>query len=192
MALIECEECGSQISDKAAQCVNCGVPATSRNSSSELNVVHPDGGTHQSAHEASFRAGHMPHGVKWFERLMLISLGIGFLVVFPDMRNGSLAPFVPLVTIIITSLLVFWASRGRSNFAKWLNGIGAVLGTIMLIPMIQEAAFVTTQSEIGNPFFGNPLYGNDVGFFVFQALLQLSAMFFLFSNKNLYWFQKKH
>ena len=192
MALIECEECGKQISDKAPQCVNCGVPVTSKNSSSELNVVHQDGGTHQSAHEASFRAGHMPHGVKWFERLMLISLGIGFLVVSPDMRNGSIGVFVPLVTIIITSLLVFWASRGRSNFAKWLNGIAAVLGTIMLVPMIQNAALVTTQSEIGNPFFGNPLYGYDVGFFVFQALLQLSAMFFLFSNKNLYWFQKKH
>ena len=30
MALIKCEECGKDISDKATQCINCGVPINSK------------------------------------------------------------------------------------------------------------------------------------------------------------------
>ena len=29
MALIDCDECGKQISDKAQHCVNCGMPIQS-------------------------------------------------------------------------------------------------------------------------------------------------------------------
>lgn len=36
MALIKCEECGKEISDKAKVCVNCGCPVESKN----VNTVH--------------------------------------------------------------------------------------------------------------------------------------------------------
>lgn len=254
MALIACEECGKQISDKSHHCVNCGMPiqsATAAPVTIEKQSPHADVGVVQGqiiSYSAATRSGKirdrttdeefefladdveglinpdilvgqireydflsdgkiiirqssgtnpksappptaqaalqpeliMPNGVKWFERLMSGSIGLGLLFVKMPTAVAGFGIGVAVVNI----LFVFWASRGRSNFAKWLNGIAVALGTIMVIPMLQSA------SMYGNPFVGNLVYGSQGGVLLVQTLMQITAIALLFGQDSKKWFEK--
>jgi hypothetical protein len=123
----------------------------------------------------------MPTGVWWFEKLMAASIVLGLLFVKVPTAVAGFGAGIGLITI----LFVFWASRGRSNFAKWLNGISVALGTIMVIPILQSA------SLYGNPLFGNPLTGSEGGLMLVQTLMQITAIALLFGNDSKEWFAKQ-
>jgi hypothetical protein len=255
MALIACEECGKQISDKAHHCVNCGMPiqsATAAPVTIEDQSLYADVGVIKGqiiSYSAATRSGKirdrttdeefefladnvegltnpdllvgqireydflsdgkifirqsqqkqptsdqpsathtqmqheltMPNGVRWFERLMAGSIALGLLFV----KMPSAVAGFGIGTAVITLLFVFWASRGRSNFAKWLNGISVALGTVMVIPVLQSA------SMYGNPLVGNLVYGSQGGLLLLQTLMQISAIALLFGNDSKKWFEKQ-
>ena len=202
MALISCEECGKQISDKAQHCVHCGAPIEKVsdapiNKPSSTQAEELDDSVKQflarnsEENNSSSRkkvdtqqALTMPNGVWWFERLMTASVAIGLLSLnFVKMPSSDKS--FGLGVAVITLLFVFWASRGRSNFAKWLNGISVALGTIMVIPVIQ------TASMYGNPLVGNPVTGSQGGLLLVQTLMQITAIALLFGNDSKKWFEKQ-
>lgn len=253
MALIVCEDCGNQISDKANHCIHCGMPIQSATAAPTIEmhdryadvgkvmgriisysattrtgkirdrttgdefefqaddveglanpdllvgqtreygflsdgkiIIRQSSGTNpKSAPPPTAQAALqpeliMPNGVKWFERLMSGSIGLGLL--FVKMPTAVAGFGIGLAVVNI--LFVFWASRGRSNFAKWLNGIAVALGTIMVIPMLQSA------SMYGNPFVGNLVYGSQGGVLLVQTLMQITAIALLFGQDSKKWFEK--
>jgi|TARA_B110000908_G_C10092445_1_gene374665 hypothetical protein len=123
----------------------------------------------------------MPKNVEWFERLMFGSVGVGLLFVKIPGQAAGFAFGVATITL----LFVLWASRGRSSIAKWLNGISVALGTLMIIPILQEAQMW------GNPFYENVVFGNNGALITLQTLMQLFAAYFLFSSESKPWFDVK-
>lgn len=275
MALIVCDECGKQISDKAQHCVHCGAPivTTSSNNNSEpkrtpiqandthdgavdtigspqterilgiiddvktsimngkslaeITVVSANGvkcstglksaktlrpytwtkgdnvsytvlngqandlvklqkTNSQSSKSNTFNENLeekvvMPKSIQLFERLMLGAVGLGLLFAkVPGQAVGF-----ALGTAAVSILFVLWASRGRSVFAKWFNGIAIIFGTIVMISTLSQA------SAYGNSLFGNPIYGSSGAVLLLQTLIQLYAGFLLFSPESRIWFAKK-
>lgn len=200
MALIVCDECGKQVSDKAQHCVHCGAPiekvsgapiiepsiikAEELDDSVKLFLAFNSEKNKSNSRKVDRQHEFtMPNGVWWFEKLMTTSIAIGLLSLnvakVPTSEKGF-----GLGISVISLLFVFWASRGRSNFAKWLNGISAILGTIMLILILQ------TASMYGNPIFGNPVTGSQGGLAILQTLMQILAVALLFGNDSKKWFHK--
>ncbi len=129
----------------------------------------------------------MPKNVLLFERLMYGSLLIGILNIIldgprrlasPEVQAAGGAPFlygVGFITLAVLVLLIWLIARRRKNWARWLF---TVLFLIGLWPAYQN--FI--QLLEGNP---------PVAYLcVVQLLLQLAALYFVFTGDASSWFEK--
>lgn len=102
-----------------------------------------------------------------------------------DVQGGSVGLIFVLLILLISVAIVLWASRKRSNIAKWLNAVSVILGVVALITVFQSA------SVYGSVLFNNAVHGNDVAILLLQSLIQILAVYFLFNKESEAWFEKK-
>lgn len=181
MAIINCDDCGKEISDKSNACIHCGMPLEVSSSSKRLDV----GGESKSVSLSMSESVERPKSIEWFERLMIGSFGIGMLNSWGDVQGGSVGLMFVLFILLISVAIVLWASRKRSKIAKWLNAASVILGVVALITVFQSA------SVYGSVLFNNAVHGNDVAILLLQSLIQILAVYFLFKKESEAWFEKK-
>ncbi len=181
MAIINCDDCGKEISDKSNACIHCGMPLEVSSSSKRLDV----GGESKSVSLSMSKSVERPKSIEWFERLMIGSFGIGMLNSWGDVQGGSVGLMFVLFILLISVAIVLWASRKRSKIAKWLNAASVILGVVALITVFQSA------SVYGSVLFNNAVHGNDVAILLLQSLIQILAVYFLFKKESEAWFEKK-
>ena len=124
----------------------------------------------------------MPDQIKYFERCMLASLAIGLInsILFysqpAEEVRGVGSVLVQLFTAATILLLVLLTSRKRSNVAKWIFLIMYALGLIMyaFIPQLTEHWTQGLRGVIS----------------IVQLLIQLAAIYFLFTPEGRAWFRK--
>jgi|GEM_PF-6890245 len=182
MAIINCDDCGKEISDKSNSCIHCGMPLGVSSSAEHLDV---GGGEAQSVSQSIDNSIERPKSIEWFERLMIGSFGIGMLNSWGDVHSGSVGSMFVLLILLISVAIVLWASRKRSKIAKWLNAASVILGVVALITVFQSA------SVYGSVLFNNAVHGNDVAILLLQSLIQILAVYFLFNKESEAWFEKK-
>lgn len=182
MAIINCNDCGKEISDKSNACIHCGMPLEVSLSSERLDA---GGGESQSASQFINNNVERPKSIERFERLMIGSFGIGILNSWGDVQGGSVGLMFVLFILLISVAIVLWASRKRSKIAKWLNAASVILGVVALITVFQSA------SVYGSVLFNNAVHGNDVAILLLQSLIQILAVYFLFKKESEAWFEKK-
>lgn len=129
----------------------------------------------------------MPRSVALFERLMYASLALSLLVIGLDGTRMAALPEVQasggigfliatgLFTVAILMLFIWLIARRRKNWARIVFVVLFVLG---LIPFAQN--FV-------NVLAANPL---AAAVSALQMLLQVAALFFVFSSSARPWFKK--
>lgn len=113
----------------------------------------------------------MPDTIKWFERSYILSIILG--IWFSPVPAGAVS--ISLLIAFVLVLVVWWASRGRSNFARWFIAVTTLIGVIAIIP------FLSIISQMG-------LQGTLV---VIQTGLQLLGVYFLFSGGSASWFERE-
>lgn len=129
----------------------------------------------------------MPRSVALFERLMYASLALSLLVIGLDGTRMAALPEVQasggigfliatgLFTVAILMLFIWLIARRRKNWARIVFVVLFVLG---LIPFAQN--FV-------NVLAANPL---AAAVSALQMLLQVAALFFVFSSSARPWFKR--
>lgn len=129
----------------------------------------------------------MPRSVALFERLMYASLALSLLVIGLDGARMAALPEVQasgglgfliatgLFTVAILMLFIWLIARRRKNWARIVFVVLFVLG---LVPFVQNFL---------NVLAANPLAASVSGL---QLLLQVVALFFVFSSSARPWFKK--
>lgn len=130
----------------------------------------------------------MPRHVVLFERLMYASLAIGMLILaldgprkaeLPEIRAAGGLPFLiagAVFILAIIALIVWLIARRRKNWARWLLAVLCVAGIVAAVPVFLDV------------LNGNPAAAVLSGV---QLILQLTALYYIFTGDAPPWFQKE-
>lgn len=148
MALIDCIECGSTVSDSAGSCPHCGHPVQS---------AEPARGSKLSELDIWFNDdGRIGPGQYWARYLTLVVIGVllGIVGVAYEIRVGTLAGVLTLLSVYPSVALAIKRLHDR-NMSGWVF-------LVSLVPLIGTVAWIVISVRRGTS--GPNRYGPRTGY----------------------------
>ncbi len=130
---------------------------------------------HRGNSETVVERSEMPETVKWFERLFVGSIVLGLFFGQVPMNIGNPEMMFAFVIAVINVAIVWWASRGRSNVARWLIGIITLVSVILLLPSASILLYMGPEGVL----------------LALQTVLQIVSVSLAFSPSSRSWFERE-
>lgn len=109
MALIKCEECGKEVSDKSEQCIHCGNPFSKKEKN---NIEHIKVEEETSSKKNSKSKNLNKMTFKDYLLLPFIVNSIPAVIAFLGLgNNNTLAIFLFVLNLIILALSLDWTNK---------------------------------------------------------------------------------
>lgn len=136
MALIKCNECGKQVSDKATSCPNCGNPINNTNSKTDRVCEHCGGYVYDNAVTCVHCGKELKENIRVKREKTNVCASIGFVFGFLSMIINPFALFG--VTAIILCCIGSVQIKNNGEKGNGYAIFGFILGLISIIYFIYQ------------------------------------------------------